>query len=69
MVRPPKTRLDRMGHPDGFDIMIDAPEAYRKRCGGALTYGLKPGWKVMEFMCQYTLTFDDFREESVKPTN
>jgi len=62
-------RFRRIDHDTlGIDITIDDPKAYTKPWGGTLTYGLKPGWKVMEFMCQDNHTFDDFREESVKPT-
>jgi hypothetical protein len=63
-------RIRRVDH-DTLEvkITIDDPKAYPKTWGGQLIFGLKPGWKIMEFICEDNVNFLDLQKKAIgQPT-
>lgn len=47
-------------------IAIDDPKAYTKTWGGQLIFQLKPGWKIMEFICEDNVNFLDLQKKAIE---
>jgi hypothetical protein len=56
-------RLRRVNHNTlVIDITIDDPKAYTKAWVGRATFQLKPGWNIMEMICEDNVNFLDFHK-------
>jgi hypothetical protein len=47
-----------------IDITIDDPKAYTKPWGGRLSFQLKPGWNILELVCEDNVNFNEFHKKS-----
>jgi hypothetical protein len=59
-------RIRRVDHDTlEIKITIDDPKAYTKTWGGQLIFQLKPGWNIMEFICEDNGNFFDLQKKAI----